>query len=136
MTDEEFLRAFEECQLPGGQWTHAAHVRLAWLYLRQGGYAETLPRIRAGIRRYNASQNKPVAYHETITQAFLRLIHARLSDNGHAATFAAFCAHNPDLLERGHPLLFRYYRRETLLSDSARAGFVEPDLEALPEPSA
>jgi hypothetical protein len=33
MTDSEFLTAFEACRLRRQDWTHAAHVRLAWLYL-------------------------------------------------------------------------------------------------------
>jgi hypothetical protein len=37
VTDEEFLRAFEECRIPKAFWTHEAHVRMAWLYLRRNG---------------------------------------------------------------------------------------------------
>ena len=36
MTDKEFLAAFENCSLTRENWTHAAHVRMAWLYLSTG----------------------------------------------------------------------------------------------------
>lgn len=31
MTDEELLAAFENCSLPHSEWTHRAHVRVAYL---------------------------------------------------------------------------------------------------------
>ena len=34
MTDDEFLAAFEAAAIPRKDWTHEAHVRMAWLYLR------------------------------------------------------------------------------------------------------
>jgi hypothetical protein len=34
MTDRQFLRAFEMRTLPFNQWTHRAHVKVAFLYLR------------------------------------------------------------------------------------------------------
>jgi len=131
-TDEEFLRAFLECTLPEPEWTHRAHLRMAWLLLDTGSYAEVLPRVRAGIQRYNASLEKDIAYHETITQVFLRLIAHRIETGGRGESFGAFCESNPDLVERGLGALLRYYRVETLLSDAARAEFVEPDRERLP----
>ncbi len=134
MTDEEFLAAFETCRLPEADWTHAAHVRMAWLSLRKGPFDQVLPRVRAGIQRYNATLQKLLAYHETITRAFLRLVHQRMSADGAGQTFDAFCRQNPDLLQ-GVSVLLRHYRRETLFSPQARAQFVLPDLEPLPEPT-
>lgn len=133
MTDEEFLSAFESCSLPEREWTHAAHVRMAWLYLRRRPLAEVVAVVREGIQRYNGSLKKPSGYHETITCAFLRLIGNRLRNDGAAQSFAEFSACHPDLMERGMSILLRYYRKETLFSAPARATFVHPDLLALPD---
>ena len=38
MTDEEFLRALETCELPESAFNHAAHVRAGYLYLRSEGF--------------------------------------------------------------------------------------------------
>ena len=35
MTDGEFLSCFENCSLPFDQWNHRAHVKVAFLYLRE-----------------------------------------------------------------------------------------------------
>ncbi len=132
MTDAQFLQAFQQCSLPATQWTHTAHVRMAWLYLRQLPLAEALPRVREGIQRYNVSLNKPSGYHETITQGFLVLIDHRLQGENRVQTFDEFCTKHPDILDRTLSALLIHYKKETLYSANARATFVEPDLAPFP----
>jgi hypothetical protein len=80
MTDQELLEAFEGCILPAANWTHEAHVRIAWIYLRRNEAAAALDLIRRGITRYNERVlRKPGAYHETITVAYTRLIAERMA---------------------------------------------------------
>lgn len=127
MTDALFLSAFLDTTLPRAEWTHAAHVRMAYLMLSQG---EGFPTIRDGIRRYNAA-HRSSGYHETITVAFVRLVEVAL-------------AQTPDLdwpaFAEAHPALFsptvleRHYAPETLRSPEAKGGWIEPDREPLPTP--
>lgn len=124
MTDEEFLRALERCELPAEAFTHAAHVRAGYLYLRAGGFDAALGRMRAAIQRYAAHLGKPDKYHETITVAHLALIHERLSECGDAGDWGRFQEQNPDLFERD--LLLRHYRRSELESGLARQIFILP----------
>src|SRR5262245_42180486 len=128
MTDEEFLKAFEQCTLPEKERTHCAHVRMAWLYLHRGAFCEMLAIVRNGIRRYNATLNKTLAYHETITRGFLILIDDRIRGAGGDGSFEAFCAQNPDLLDSKLTALLAHYRKETLFSSAARETFLSPDL--------
>lgn len=132
MRDAEFLKAFESCCLPEDQWTHEAHVRMAWLYLQQLPLPLAIPVVREGIKRYNASLNKPLGYHETITQAFLHLISGRIQNGEGPPSFAIFCSQNRDLLDRQMTALLTHYRKETLFSQLARETFVCPDLSPLP----
>jgi hypothetical protein len=134
MTDAEFLNAFEQCALPEESWTHRAHVRMAWLYLGKGTRGEVLPIVREGIQRYNGTLNKTLAYHETITQAYLILIDDRMRHHQGCTSFEEFCVANPDLLD-GLAALLVHYRRETLFSQAARQAFVEPDLAPWPSRS-
>ncbi len=134
MTDEEFLAAFETCSLPQEAWTHRAHVRMAWLYLARLPLSEARRVVSAGIRRYNDMRiGKPLAYHETITQAYLTLIASR-RDSGES--FEAFCGRSEDLLDSKLSALLLYYRRETLFSYEARQAFIPPDLAPFPGISA
>lgn len=127
MTDAEFLAAFEACAIPRADWTHEAHVRMAWLYLSSRPFPDALQRIRTGIQRYNYSLGG-TGYHDTITVAFARLIASRLGGDG----YAAFRAANPDLMDRTLSALKRYYTEGRLKSEDAKAAFVEPDVAPLP----
>jgi hypothetical protein len=127
MTDREFVAAFEACTLPAELFDHREHVRLAWLYLREQPLLEALPRFIASLKRYAESLGASGKYHETITYAFMFLIHERMQC-GAAETFDGFASANTDLLG---PILQRYYRGETLASDFARSTFVLPDRGSL-----
>ena len=132
MTDDEFLKAFEECRIPQELWTHEAHVRMAWLYLRKRPLHEVVPIVREGITRYAACRGKTGAYHETITLGYLALIDGRIVRGAEQGTFAEFIAGNPALADRSLTALLGHYTREVLFSDEAREAFVEPDLVPLP----
>ena len=89
MTDEEFLAVLERCELAAEAFTHAAHLRAGYLCLRAGGFDAALGRMRSAIQRYAAHLGKPDKYHETITVAYLALIHQRLSEGGDAGDWAS-----------------------------------------------
>lgn len=43
MDDRCFVAALESCALPSEAFDHRAHVRLAWLYLKEQPLLEALP---------------------------------------------------------------------------------------------
>lgn len=134
MTDDEFLDAFECAAITREQWTHIAHVRMAWLYCRREAALEAaLARMRAGIPRLNAALGTaPHLYHDTVTCAFGTLVYGRATAPDAPIAWEDFRAAHPDLFDRAAPILHRYYRPETLAMDAARTGFVPPDLCAFP----
>jgi hypothetical protein len=148
MTDNEFLNAFEAAAFTRADWTHEAHIRMAWLYLMRYPAAEAVKLIRNGIQKLNAKigstnlaqsdvrcirlASRPgtsTGYHETITVAFARVIAGCLNRN---EDFSAFRKRNPDLFDRARSVLLRHYTKERLHSPEAQHMFVEPDLEPLP----
>jgi hypothetical protein len=135
--DREFLQQFESRALPYGQWTHRAHVKVAFLYLRDLPFAAALARLRAGIQAYNAAHGVPEGptsgYNETTTQAFLRLIAATMAAYG--AMFPtpdadSFCDTHPQLLQKH--VLRLFYSPAQRMRPEAKWAFVEPDLAPLP----
>mgnify|MGYP001135770165 CR=1 FL=1 len=68
--DRRFLGQFEDCTLPFEQWTHRAHVRVAYLYLSEHPFDEALSRMREGVQHYNATNN---AQGLTIQQRLLQI---------------------------------------------------------------
>ncbi len=126
MTDAEFLRSFEDCTLPNTSFHHRDHVRLGWLYLRRYPALEALARFVEGLKRFATANGKPGLYHETITWAYLLLIHERMA-RCEVDTWEEFARRNPDLLVWNPSVLDRYYEKETLGSELARRVFVLPD---------
>lgn len=126
MTDRELMEAFESCTLDPDLFHHRQHVRVGWICLREAPLVEALSRFVASLRRFATSVGSPGLYHETITFAFLFLIHERMQIGGEA-TFDEFADANPDLFKWKPSVLDRYYRTETLGSELARRSFVMPD---------
>jgi hypothetical protein len=147
VTDDEFLLAFERCRLARADWTHEAHVRMAWLYLtRTGPRAGVLDRVRGGIQKLNAEfvarqhragpapHKEPDprgldGYHETVTAAFVAVIAARVVPG---EPFPAFRARNADLFDRHLSALLAHYSPDRLFSAAAKSDFLEPDRQPLP----
>jgi len=134
MSDEEFLRRFEDHSLPLEQWHHRAHLKVAYLYLLRQPFDEALLKIRAGIRAYNAAHgivDTPTGgYHETMTGAWLRLVDVTLRQFGAAESADAFLDAQTQL--NGKRVLLLFYSRERIMSAEAKCVFVEPDLAPLP----
>lgn len=124
MRDRELVDAFESCSLPPDQFPHRAHVRLAWLYLRDYSLLDALTRFVEGLRRYTGSLGAGAKYHETVTWAYMFLIHDRMA-RAPLDTFEEFAAANPDLF---NGVLEKYYSKETLSSELARRTFLMPEV--------
>jgi hypothetical protein len=135
MDDETFLKRFEAGAIPREDWRHRDHIRAAYLYLRLHPFGEATDRIRSSIQKLNAVHQTPETlergYHETITQAWMRLVHCALCQFGPRATADAFLDEQSQLLSKRALLLF--YSRDRLMSAEAKARFVEPDLAPLPK---
>jgi hypothetical protein len=126
MNDEIFLAALEEGTLPAAAFDHSAHVRAAYLYLRGLGFLPGMAAFRSALRAFAQRHGALDKYNETMTMAFLVLIHERMAD-GTARDWVEFAAANPDLFDR--KLLYRYYRPSTLQSERAKRIFIldEPE---------
>ncbi|HEU5047483.1 MAG TPA: hypothetical protein VFT64_06535 [Rickettsiales bacterium] len=133
MEHEFFLAAFEGCKISKAEWTHEAHVRMAWLYLKAyGDWTSALPIVRNGIKRLNQSHGNMNGYHETITIVYLQLVAERLEDSETVLSWPEFMRKYPELLDYNSPAFLRYYSRELIFSQQARQQFVAPDLTPLP----
>jgi len=126
LEDDELVHAFETLTLAEGRFRHADHVRLAWIHLTRTSLADALARLSAGLRRVAAAHGAPDRYHETVTWAFVFLIHERMRRDGSEATWAEFAARHPELLRFEGGALFDHYEPSVLDSDEARRTFLLP----------
>lgn len=126
LDDDALIDAFETCTLPKGALDHAAHVRVAWIYLQDLPLVRALERFAVSLKRYAKSVGADGLYHETITWTYMFLINER-RERAPGATWEEFAATNLDLFGDHKQLLSGYYREETLRSELARRTFLMPD---------
>jgi hypothetical protein len=127
MNDRDFVAAFEACAIASGDFHHADHVRLAWIYLREHSLIQAIECFTTALQRFAAHHGVAGLYHETITWAYVVLIHERMQRDGASADWESFRAANGDLFDRKPSILDRYYAPGTLMTNFARRTFVLPD---------
>ena len=146
VTDEKFLVQVENCTWPLADWHHRQHIKVAYLYLLRYPFDEALTRMCRGIKAYNAAQqiaDGPLrGYHETLTQAWMRLVFFTLCEFGSYSVGSepnakssplsadAFFDEHPEL--HVTRVLRLFYSRALIMSPQAKAEFVEPDLAPFP----
>ena len=130
MTDQELIARFEGGSIPATDFHHVDHVRLAFAYLSGYPVLQALQRFCASLRQFAKAQGKENLYHETITWAYLLLIHERMARSAQPLTWKQFASANPDLLTCKNGVLKKYYAEETLQSDVAKRTFIFPDRSA------
>jgi hypothetical protein len=131
---EQLVAGFESCTLSRPQWTHRAHLTIAVWYVHRHPISEAVTVIRDGILKLNSSlgivSNLDSGYHETITRFFTGLIRYHLDNMDHGVPLLEVT--NSVLAERGDKSLpLQYWSKELLMSRTARAKWVDPDLKPL-----
>jgi hypothetical protein len=128
---KEVVRTFEDASIARGVWKHAEHLTVALYYLTLHDMETATAKMRDGIFKlltdgFKLDLSKEMPYHETLTVFWMRTVDGfRRSKNG-----ASMLEKANELIEeydKDYPL--RFYSREYLFSDEARAKFVEGDLE-------
>jgi hypothetical protein len=130
MNDFELWTSFREAKLPHAEWSHHAHLRIAWMFLRRHELDEAHILMRAGIVLLNAShglvETAIRGYHETMTRTWLALVARAMRTTPSIDDSQQFIDAHRETLGKDAPM--RHYSRELLFSAEARARYVEPDL--------
>jgi hypothetical protein len=129
--DLAFARAFEAFEVKPDDFNHAAHVRLAYVYLCQGTVDAAAGRMKAALLAFLAHLGAPPGkFHETMTRAWIMAVAHFMDESAPCDSASAFMAANPRLLDT--KIMLKHYSAEVLFSPEARAGFVEPDVKTIP----
>lgn len=131
--DAQFLNDFQTGVLPFEQWTHAAHIRMAYLVCRSSAsFEEALAKIRQGIQHFNGlhAAKLKVGFHETMTQLWATLVwNATQQCASSIADSHAFIEQNSPLMASS--LWKEYYSPALMFSPDAKGAFVPPDVKPI-----
>jgi hypothetical protein len=129
--DCRFQASFEACKVSPNEFTHCAHLRLAYVYLAQHDVDDALQTMRAAIKRFLAFHQIDAAkYHETLTRAWLLAVRHFMERAGSTRSADDFLAKSAVLLDS--KIMLTHYSKDLLFSAAAREGFVEPDQAPIP----
>lgn len=130
--DLDFLRDFEACRVSPKDFDHAAHVRLAYIYLCEHSVEAATERMKEALLRFLGHLGVgPGKYHETITRAWIMAVAHFMRRSEPCASADAFMAGSPQLLDS--KIMLTHYSAELLFSPEARASFVAPDIQEIPK---
>lgn len=123
---------FEGCAIPAKEWTHAAHLTVGLWHVHRYGAADALVRLRNGIRRLNESHggvnSATAGYHETITAVYVQLLAQYLESIHPDMPLGMRAIHLLASPLAAKDVVLAYYSRDRLMSSTARAGWIDPDL--------
>ena len=136
MDDADLWQRFSTQDLTHAEWIYEGHGRNADLHVVRWPLDEAHLRMRAGIIRLNHRhglvESPERGYFETLTRVWLALVGAAAKRCVPPPSSSLdLLERRPELRERDLPLA--HYTRERLMSPHARAVFVEPDRQPLPE---
>lgn len=133
MDDQAFLRALESRVLPDTEFNHYAHLLAAWAYSRRYQTREAAARCAYSLSRYAMATGAMDKYHHTVTMAILAILYSRIEANPNLRDdWDAFLSANNDIVSDARTVLQQHYTPDTLDNDTARRGFVMPDIKPLP----
>ena len=133
-TDEaevlDLVRSFEDATVPHDDWKHAEHLVVALYYLTHHDLDTAYNKMRSGILNllehgFKVDLTREMPYHETITIFWIRTV-AEFNASKNGATLLKKANEVAYKWDKDYPL--KFYSRELLFSDEARARFVEGDL--------
>jgi hypothetical protein len=125
----DVVAKFERCDFALAEFTHARHLTVACWYLSTLQSEQALERMRRGLQAFIAHHGKQ-GYHETITRFWMELLANYLR---HCPPTTSLPGKVNGALQQfaSKDVLFSYYSRDRVMSDAARASWIEPDLRPI-----
>lgn len=127
---EELVKAFEDATIGRDAWKHAEHLVVALVYTNAHESETATAKMRDGLfnlltHGFKVDLSKDMPYHETLTVFWMNAVSKFNAECG-GLTLKEKANSLVEAFDKDYPL--RFYSREFLFSDEARARFVEPDL--------
>lgn len=124
------VRSFEDASVSRVDWKHREHLIVALYYVSHFDLETATEKMRGGLLNlltngFSVDIAKEMPYHETLTVFWMRTI-AQFNASNNGVSMAEKVAEMTSRFDKDYPL--RFYSRDVLFSDEARARFVKGDL--------
>ena len=126
LSDRELMKRFENLTLNPELFNHEAHLRLAWIHIREFGRVQAEENLCAQIERFDAAFGDGTKFHHTLTVASVKMV-AHFVGRSRANNFQSFMREFPRLRSHFQDLLDQHYGIDLLTHPTAKEEYVEPD---------
>lgn len=127
LSDTELETAFENCTLDPGLFSHEAHLRLAWIYIKQFEVDEAVDRICFHLARFVTYIGEEDKYNLTLTIAATHAVN-HFMNKSKSGNFKDFILEFPRLKNNFRELIETHYGFDIFSNQEAKKTFLEPDL--------
>ncbi|MEM6696787.1 MAG: hypothetical protein AAF806_06575 [Bacteroidota bacterium] len=131
---EELIEAFSNKTLPISEWTHEAHIIVAFWHNWHYDFHDAFAMVRKKIIAYNESVGTPntntSGYHETLTRFWMTLTKNHILENNHS-TLDKACSSFIILSNLSKFIPLEYYTKDILFSKEARKKWVNGNIKEL-----
>ncbi|WP_336517671.1 hypothetical protein [Pollutibacter soli] len=127
LNDKSFLWLFEICRLDPTLFTHEAHIRLAWLKIREAGVENASEDICRMLINYTNALGVRSKFNKTLTVAAVRAVwHFMQKEN--IDDFDLFVERFPRLKNDFRKLIDSHYGYDIFNNPMAKIEYMQPDL--------
>ncbi|WP_282161727.1 hypothetical protein [Ulvibacterium marinum] len=131
VNDVMFENRFEEGSLPPSLFTHEAHLRLAWIYIKNYGEEKAAAKISREIEQFDKLHGRGDKFNKTVTIAAIKVVD-HFVGKSKSKDFKSFIQEFPRLKTAFKELLHTHYSPDIFTSKIAQIQFIEPDLLPFP----
>ncbi len=127
LSDSEFERLFESCEMDPAVFSHEAHLRLAWIHINKYGENKARVNIQKQLYDFVTSLGAAEKYNKTLTIAAIKAV-KHFMMKSRSDNFAGFINEFPRLKGNFRELIAQHYSSDIFNSGDARLAYLEPDL--------
>ena len=127
LNDSEFKEQFINCELNPSDFTHEAHLRLAWIFIGEYGPQIAENKLQTSLRKFVEHAGANDKYNTTVTVAAAKAV-SHFKSKSNSDNFRDFIIEFPRLKANFKDLLAQHYGFDIYNSKKAKVEFLKPDL--------
>jgi hypothetical protein len=127
--DTAFELQFATCELNPELFTHEAHLRLAWIHVKNYGTGAAISNICEQLQNYTRHVGAAHKYNTTVTIAAILAVN-HFINKSHSSSFLEFINEFPRLKYNFKEIIAAHYKTDIFKSENAKQNYLEP--ESLP----
>ena len=127
LSDSEFEKQFISCELNPADFSHEAHLRLAWINIDKYGIQQAEKNIQNQLQKFVEFVGAKDKYNMTLTLAAIKAVY-HFTLKSKSDNFMDFITEFPRLKYNFKELMDFHYGFDIYNSEKAKTEFLKPDL--------